>query len=243
MPAPRQDQPLFVIIGPSGHGKTTVRKMIQEKTGLRGDGTSNVIYAMLAFLSGKPEEKLRAIPKEEFRPRLVEFGDWITATVGELSAEVLALIPEEKRDTVENVGRQLREPAALSRLLFLGGSQVLEGIRRPREFLTMMTHLTWCGYQPVVVWVEDPRKETNPRDNFSITREIARPSVVFQNDGTLDDLELHVDKLLTQMGWKEPVPMGTPDPVLFDGKGREIVEGEEVKLVTPPPPTDLQGRK
>ena len=218
LPPPAQSHPLIFVLGPAGHGKTTVRKMIQEKLGVPGDSTSNVLYAFLSMLTGKSEDELHAIPKEELRPRLIELGDWFTMHREDISPELAAMFNPEQAKHVPQIGERVRDPAALVRMLFLAGARVYDGVRRIREFRTALHHLVWCGYVPVVVWVENSVKEQNAADNFTLTKELVRPTFVIANEGTLDELEHEVEKVLEQLGWK-PIVKPAEGPTILNARG------------------------
>ncbi len=219
-PIPPQTHPLIFVLGPAGHGKTTVREMIQEKLGVPGDSTSNVLYAFLALLTGKTEDELHALPKEELRPRLIELGDWFTMHRDDISPELRAMFSEgEAAQHLDEMGKRVRDPAALVRMLFLAGARVYDGVRRVREFRTALHHLVWCGYVPVVVWVENSLKEKNANDNLTLTKELVHPTFVIQNEGTLDDLELEVEKILEKLGWKPVVVPAADEPVILNSRG------------------------
>lgn len=228
-PPPSQSHPLIFVLGPAGHGKTTVRKMIEEKLGVPGDSTSNVLYAFLSMLTGKSEEELHAIPKEELRPRLIEFGDWFTMHREDVSPELMAMFDPEQAKHLGQIGERVRDPAALVRMLFLAGVRVYDGVRRVREFRTALHHLVWCGYVPVVVWVENSLKEKNANDNLTLTKELVRPTFIIQNEGTLDELELAVEKILEQLGWK-PVVAPASGPTILNSRG-EPADVEETPTI------------
>lgn len=224
---PDPSKPIFLCMGPSQHGKTTVRKMLVEKTGFAGDSTSNVIYAMISFLTGKSEEELRAIPKEEFRARLIEYGDWITQHADKLSPELDAMLTKEGREALPALEQSAREPSALVRMLFLAGACIIDGVRRKRELLHALTHLAWAGYHPVTLWIENPNKPVNPKDNLELTKDFVKPSFVIVNDGDLDALEQKVEGVLKTLGWNpaiaNPAKVELP-PEILDSKGNVIVE-------------------
>lgn len=223
--APSQDKPLFFVLGPAGHGKSTVRQLIMDKTGFTGESCSDAIYAMLAFLTSKSEGELRQIPKETYRPTLIAFGDWITKHSDELPQFVTDRFSEEGKKHLPSIEQNVRESAALVRMLFLAGAQVIDGIRRQREFAEAVTHLAWCGYRPIVIWVEASKKQAIA-DNTTLTKEFVRPGFVIQNDGTLDELEQQVEAILTKLGWQPQVkPQDLPPPIL-NSKGDPIIEDE-----------------
>jgi len=226
-PPPSQSHPLFFVIGPSGHGKTTVRKMIQEKLGVPGDSTSNVLYAFLSFLSGKSEEEFRAMPKDELRPRLIELGDWFTMTREDLSPELMAMFKPDMTQHIKAIGERVRSHASLVRMLFLAGVRVYDGVRRVTEFRTALHHLVWCGYSPITIWVENTLKEQNKNDNLTLTKELVRPTFVIKNESSIDALEMEVEKILEQLGWKPIVkPASETEPTILNSRGEVAVEDE-----------------
>lgn len=178
-----------VIIGPPHHGKTEVRKYICEVMGWKGASTSDVIYALLAQEMGKPEAELRAMPKEEIRPKLIEFGDYLCGKAGKL--ELVPPLPE--RPAPE---KYYRGPSALSRILFHTGHRVSDGIRRRLELSDLRSKLEWLGIPLVVIWVERPGHPTI-KDNTEVTS--ADADFVLLNDGSLEELRSKVKAWLDSL--------------------------------------------
>ena len=79
-PNPPRNPPVFFVVGPAGHGKTTVREILARLVRLRGGSCSDVIFHFLALRRGVPIEELRAIPKEDLRPDLIKAGDFLCGT-------------------------------------------------------------------------------------------------------------------------------------------------------------------
>lgn len=229
-----QDKPLFFVLGPAGHGKSTVRRLIMDKTGFTGESCSDVIYAMLSFLTGKSEGELRQIPKETYRPTLIAFGDWITGHSKELPQFVTDHFTDEGRKQLASIEQNVREPAALVRMLFLAGAQVIDGIRRPKEFAMSLSHLVWCGYTPIVIWVEASGKPVI-HDNTTITKEFARPRFIIDNNDSLDALEQEVERVLRELGWRpeeENAKASEVIPTILNSKGDPIIEDEVPNITT-----------
>lgn len=65
----------YAFIGLKQAGKSTASTIASTIIGCRAVDTSDMIYEALAAESGVTVESLRAIPKEELRPRLIEIGD------------------------------------------------------------------------------------------------------------------------------------------------------------------------
>jgi len=181
-----------VIIGPPHHGKTEVRKYICEVTGWFGASTSDAIYALLAHSLGCEESELRAKPKEEVRPKLIEFGDYLC-----MAGELKLLTPGEKE------AQYYRGPSALSRALFHAGVRVSDGIRRRLELKDLRDKLEWLGVPLVVIWVERPGHPT-VKDNTEVTS--ADADVVIVNDGSLDDLRSKVKAWLDSLELRLAAP-------------------------------------
>jgi hypothetical protein len=177
--------PVIFVCGPVGHGKTTAREILSRITHLKGGSCSDVIYAILAQRRGVSVESLRHIPKEEIRPALIEVGDFVCGSVGQLTE-----VP------VNNIDESLyRHPSALIRTLYLSGYNVIDGVRRRLELQHARDHLDWNGVRSVVIHVEDPRKP-KIADNSEDLRDLADNQII--NDGTVNDLEIKLRAVLEQ---------------------------------------------
>lgn len=171
--------PVFIFIGPPHHGKTTSRKIFCELTGIKGASTSDVIYALLADKLGLSEEKLRETPKEELRPKLIEYGDFLCG-MGQL-----ALVEGSNKDE-----HFMRTPSALCRVLFLTGHGVVDGVRRRLELQEFKDRLMWLGVPTVVFWVERAGHPT-VEDNTQLKKEDA--DEIIQNDGDETKLRYNIE--------------------------------------------------
>lgn len=227
---PTQNAPIFFVVGPAGHGKTTVRKMICEKTALKGESTSNVLFAILETITGTPELEIRKTPKEELRPLLVALGDLVTGHSTTIPKEILERIPADNKEKAFSFLKSITSPASLSRMIILAEGSVIDGVRRPAEFFQALSHLIWAGYGVITVWVENPSKGKVPGDNFQLDRKTIKPQFVLENDGTLDDLEQSVEKMLTSLGWAPPVAPG--EPIILNAKGNPALVNEQPTIVT-----------
>jgi hypothetical protein len=227
---PTQNAPIFFVVGPAGHGKTTVRKMICEKTALKGDSCSSVIFAILETITGTPESELRKTPKEELRPVLVALGDLVTGHSTTIPKEILELIPADNKEKAFSFLKSITSPASLSRMIILAEGSVIDGVRRPAEFFQALAHLIWIGYGVIVVWVENPHKGKVPGDNFQLDRSTIKPQFVLENSGTLDDLEQSVEKMLSSLGW---TPLVTPgEPTILNANGNPALVDEQPTIHT-----------
>jgi hypothetical protein len=177
--------PVIFVTGPIGHGKTTAREIISRVTHMKGGSCSDVIYAILANRRQVSVESLKQIPKEELRPALIEVGDFVCGSVGEI-----------KEAPVNNIDESLyRHPSALIRTLYLNGYNVIDGVRRRLELQHAQQHLDWNGVRSVVIHVQDPRKPI-VQDNSEDLRDLADNQIV--NDGTVGDLEIKILAVLEQ---------------------------------------------
>jgi hypothetical protein len=182
--------PVVVFIGPPHHGKTTARKIFCELTPLSGASTSDVIYSVMSRLLGCSYEELRAQPKEELRPRLIELGDWLCGVDNGLPSFSL---DDEKRATLDSLHRS---ESALCRVAFLSGCHALDGIRRVNELEHFKHHVGWLGLPVIVVWVHRPGHPT-VQDNTSLTE--AHADYVIVNDGSVDDLKKKIESLVSSL--------------------------------------------
>jgi len=193
----------YFIIGPAENGKSTVRKKLCALTGLKGGSCSDVIFTIWSLVSGKSEESLRAIPKSESRPALVALGDWLTGGTPDADG-----FRRPVKSFVENFPHHLVEgdpsllvdsklplpnPSFMIHFLWKNGYRVIDGIRREDELACSYPPLEWVGARPLIVRVEDPRKEAVVGDNFNIRDFWTDFDLV--NDGELDDLDAKVLQL------------------------------------------------
>lgn len=192
--------PVIFVVGPVGHGKTTVREIfVRLLKPLRGASCSDVIYHFLSVRKGVSVEALKALPKEQLRPELIEAGDFLCGSIGEL---------KEAPSNKEIDGVVYRHPSALIRTLYMNGYNVIDGVRRRLELQDATKHLEWNGVEQLTVHVFNPRAPAIT-DNSEDLRDLADEQLV--NDGTEAELEAKIDAILCR---KFPqVPM-KPNPVL-----------------------------
>lgn len=177
---PAQQIPFFIFVGPPHHGKTEARKLFCEMTNLRGGSTSDVIYALLAAEMKTTSEELKKQPKEEIRPKLIEFGDYLCGNVGRPK------LLEGNEGGLGSEAELYRAPSALVRVLFHLGCRVVDGVRRRLELWETIDRLLWIGVPVITIWIERPGHPT-VKDNTEITSDDA--DVVIINDGSLEDLK------------------------------------------------------
>lgn len=70
----------YAFIGLKLAGKSTASVMVSNIIGCQAVDTSDMIYERLATEMGITLEELRAAPKEEIRPKLIEIGDRLSKT-------------------------------------------------------------------------------------------------------------------------------------------------------------------
>lgn len=174
--------PVFFIVGPVDHGKSTSRKILSGVTHLKGGSCSDVIYAILAKRRGVSVESLRAIPKEELRPTLIALGDYVCCVV---DADGKQVVLHEVPVNAEVDGEIYRSPSALIRTLYLNGYNVIDGVRRRLELQHARDHLEWNGVKCVTIHVSDPRKPVIQDNSEDLT---GLCDNVILNDGTEEDL-------------------------------------------------------
>jgi hypothetical protein len=169
---------VVLFIGPPRHGKTTARKILSELINQPGASCSDVIYPLLAKHLKMTESELRAMDKEEARPMLVEFGDYLCGKV-----ETLSVVP----GGTPGPGVYFRSPSTLFRSLYLMGIRLIDGVRRKEELDEIRQVLRWLNVPLVVFWVERPGSPPTD-DNTAVTASDADITVL--NDGTPTELKL-----------------------------------------------------
>ena len=172
-----QNPPVFFVVGPAGHGKTTARELLCEIThGLKGASCSDIIYHFLAVRRNVSVELLKQIPKEELRPALIAAGDYLTGQIGTL---------QEVAENTEIDSQIYRVPSILIRTLYLNGHNIIDGVRRRLELKDAFSHLEWNGVRHLTIHVENPN---GPKinDNAEDLKEFADECI--WNDGTREEL-------------------------------------------------------
>ena len=191
-PNPPRNPPVFFVVGPAGHGKTTVREILARLVRLRGGSCSDVIFHFLALRRGVPIEELRAIPKEDLRPDLIKAGDFLCGT-----GELTEVAPNAKLDQ-----EVYRHPSALIRTLYMNGYNVIDGVRRRLELTHAKDHLDWNGIEQCTILVTSPNGPEIP-DNTEDLSDLADERIV--NDGTPVELEAKIAAMLARRYPQEPV--------------------------------------
>lgn len=208
--------PVFFVIGPVGHGKTAAREILARLTRLKGGSSSDVIYAFLAFRRNVSQESLRQLPKESFRPELIEAGDFMVG--------VLPRMKDNDERTAEIDASIYRRPSALIRTLYMNGYNIIDGVRRRHELTEAIDHFDWNGIRTLIVHVSDPRKPI-VADNSEDLKDLANEVVV--NDGTLEELEAKLRALFPKH-FGAPLEEFAPVPVLDFKSDDPIPEGVKV---------------
>jgi hypothetical protein len=183
--------PVFFIVGPVGHGKSTAREILSQLTHLKGGSCSDVIYGCLARRRNVSVDTLRQIPKEELRPTLIALGDFICGSGPKLAEDPADIAFD---DAV------FRHPSALIRMLYLNGYNVIDGVRRKAELEHARAQLDWNGVRSFVVHVHDPRKALIA-DNSEDLTEFADLKIV--NEGTVEELEVKLKTWLEELFGKQ----------------------------------------
>ena len=179
-----QPQPVYIFVGESARGKSTLRDIVCEMTGVRGASCSDAIFDTWSRLSGRPVPVLRSFPKEKIRPQLRELGDWMVGQ-RDFPHDMVPEVPRVRVDEFLATGFQ-RTPTALVKWHLDNGVRALDGIRRPGEFDLAMERIRDEGFRPVVIWVETTRDMSHVTpDNFALNKERCNPDLVIHNDGEL----------------------------------------------------------
>ena len=206
--------PVFIVIGPPGHGKSAARKILAELTFLRGDSCSTIIYAFLAHRRKVTKESLYEIPKEQLRPDLIEAGNFLVGAI-----DTIAAPPEDPE--IDRI--VYRIPSALIRTLYMSGVNIIDGVRRKSELVHAIDHLTWNGVRSVVIWIERPGADLI-KDNTDLTS--ADATDIVMNDGTLDELKAQLKLVVEKHFGKQD---GKPKPIpVFDSPEEAFAEAETV---------------
>lgn len=186
--------PVFFVVGPVGHGKSTTREILARLTRLRGGSCSDVIYAFLAARGNTSVEELRKIPKEELRPKLIQAGDYLCGMDGLLD---VAEKPEVDKEVY-------RHPSALIRTLYMNGYNVIDGVRRRLELQHAKERLDWCAVEQLTIHVSDPRKAIVDDNSEDLTGLVDETVV---NDGTPEELEAKLKAILEKRYPQKPMPV------------------------------------
>jgi len=184
--------PVIFIIGHPQHGKTSLRKALEKLTHLKGASCSDVVYHFLALRGNTSVDALKLLPKEEFRPKLMEAGDFLVGKLDKMQ-ETAA------KEGVDEV--MYRIPSALIRTLYMSGYNLIDGVRRREELASARDHLDWNGVPSKVVWVERPGHEIIP-DNNELAANDADAIVL--NDGTIEEIDQKAFEVLEKLFGPQP---------------------------------------
>lgn len=183
-----QRNPFVIIVGPARHGKTTLRRTLARVLGEKGGSCSDFLYSIWSLIDQRGEEALRALPKEDSRPLLVALGDWLTTPAASgLENFPHHLFPGADMSWFEASRLPKPSPSALIQAAYQSGIRVLDGVRRKQELDACLPYFSWFGEKPIVIWIENPRKELVPGDNLDIPPSCADEIVI--NSGTEGQLE------------------------------------------------------
>jgi hypothetical protein len=208
--------PVIFLIGPVGHGKTTAREIIARLTYLKGGSCSDVIYAFLSYRKNVSQESLRRLPKEFFRPQLIEAGDFLVGQIDKIA--------EQTETSFVTDNSMYRRPSALIRTLYHSGYHIIDGVRRRAELVEAADHLEWNGVRHLTIHVSVPGKAT-VEDNSEDLRDMAH--VLVENSGTVEDLEAILKREMEKAFG--PFEATTPIPVVDLKTGQLEALGAEEK--------------
>ena len=102
-------QEVIVVIGKARAGKTTFSNFLAKEMGLKASGTSQIVYEAMAKARGCTTDELYAIPKEELRPDLITFADYLC----DMQPDILSSTLIKRGYTIIDGIRRLSELEAL----------------------------------------------------------------------------------------------------------------------------------
>ena len=94
---------VIVIIGKARAGKTTFAKYLADLYGTKSAGTSDIVYKAMAIARNCKEEELRQIPKEELRPVLIDFANYLCSVVPDFLSSAII---QEGFDVIDGIRRR-----------------------------------------------------------------------------------------------------------------------------------------
>lgn len=102
---------IIVVIGKARAGKSTFSRLISAILGVEYNGTSKVVYEAMALARGCSVEDLYSLPKEELRPHLIKFADYLC----DMKADILSEATIKRGFSIVDGVRRLQELDALKK--------------------------------------------------------------------------------------------------------------------------------
>lgn len=162
-------KPRLLIIGYARHGKDTVAEILRDKYGFKFTSSSEFVGREIIW------EKWGKIRYPNFEAMFEDRVNW-----RELWMEMIRLY-------------NTPDKTKTARTMLERGYDMYVGMRRQDE-LDASRHLF-----DYVIWVDRSKHLPPETGSMDITRESAKPDFVIDNNGTLEDLEKSVAKLMKGM--------------------------------------------
>ena len=162
-------KPRLLIIGYARHGKDTVAEILRDKHGFKYVSSSEFVGREVVW------ENWGKLRYPTFEAMFADRHNWRRQWM-----EMIALYncPDKSRT---------------ARTMLERGYDLYVGMRRADE-LAASRHMF-----DYVIWVDRLRFLPPEKDSMDITRETAHPDFVIDNNGSLEDLERNVEKLMEEI--------------------------------------------
>lgn len=167
-------KPKFLVIGHARHGKDTFCEILKKKYGFSFVSSSEFCCETVIF---PKMQHLYPSPKECFEDRVNKRAEWYL------------MIKEFNAD----------DHAKLGKLIF-GKYDIYCGLRNADELIALKQAKVF----DVSIWIDASQRVPQREDSSSMTITQDMADWIFENNGTLEDLEREVDFL---MSWLDISPL------------------------------------